>query len=388
MIHRICSVLVACVLGAFALSASAQVKIGFVGTLSGPSAALGRDQYDGFMLAVEQRQGKLGGIPVTVIQQDDQENPELGVRLVEDLVQKDKVGFVTGVTSSSVMMALAGPLARSGVLFVGSNAGPAPLAGKQCRSKFFFTSAQDEYPAGILGRYAVDRGYWKTLFLAPDNASGREQLKGFKHFYSGEVVREIYLQPGQADYAAVLAQIQSVAPDAVVAYLPGGMGVDFIKQMRGSGLLSKMPLLTVGTVDAITLPLLGDAALDVLSSAVWGPDLPSPTNKAFVPAFEKRYGRMPSQYAAQGFDAALLIDSALAQTKGTDTDADRREWHYALLKAHFPSTRSGFKFLRNGFPVQDGHVFAVAKDTQGRVSLKRVATPLEANVDAYWNECR
>ena len=386
MILRIRSVLLACALGATALVASAQVKIGFVGTLSGPAAALGQEQYDGFMLAVQQRQGMLGGVPVTVIKEDDQHNPDLGAQLAQNLIEKDKVSFITGVTFSDVMMAMAKPMARSGMLFVGSNAGPASIAGTRCNSKFFFTSYQDEYQAGIVGRYAVDQHYWKTLFLAPDSPSGKDQLRGFKRYYSGEVVSEIYVQPDQTDYAAALAQIKRIAPDAVVAFLPGDMGVNFIQQMNRSGLLNKVPLLTVGTVDGTTLPLLKDAALNVLAGAVWGPDLPSPTSKAFVAAFEEKHGRIPSHYAAQGFDAALLIDSALRETKGAV--ADRVALRNALAAANFSSVRSGFRFLRNGFPVQDGHVFVVAKDAQGRASLKRIATPLEANPDGYWNECR
>ncbi|PLC03010.1 ABC transporter substrate-binding protein [Variovorax sp. RO1] len=386
MIHRIRTALVACTLSAAALAVSAQVKIGFIGTLSEMGAALGQEQYDGFMLAVEQRQGMLGGVPVTVLKEDDQHNPELGAQLAQKLIENDKVSFITGVTFSDVMMAMAKPMARAGMLFVGSNAGPAPIAGKQCNNKFVFASYQDEYQAGIVGRYAVDKGYWKTLFLAPDNVSGKDQLRGFKRYYSGEVVSETYVKPEQTDYAAALAQIKRVAPDAVVAFLPGEMGVNFIQQMNRSGLLNKVPLLTVGTVDGTTLPLLQDAALNVLAGAVWGPDLPSPTSKAFVTAFEKKHGRIPSQYAAQGFDAALLIDSALNETKGSV--ADRGALRNALNEAHFSSVRSGFKFLRNGFPVQDGHIFVVAKDAQGRASLKRIATPLEANPDGYWNECR
>jgi len=385
LIHRIRTALVACTLGAMALAVSAQVKIGFIGTLSGPGATLGQEQYDGFMLAVEQRQGMLGGVPVTVVKEDDQHNPELGAQLAQRLIENDKVSFITGVTFSDVMMAMAKPMARAGMLF-GSNAGPAQIAGKQCNNKFVFASYQDEYQAGIVGRYAVDKGYWKTLFVAPDNASGKDQLRGFKRYYSGEVVSEIYVPPEQTDYAAALAQIKRVAPDAVVAFLPGDMGVNFIQQMNRSGLLSKVPLLTVGTVDGTTLPRLNDAALNVLAGAVWGPDLPSPTSKAFVAAFEKKHGRIPSQYAAQGFDAALLIDRALKETKGSV--ADRGALRNALNEADFSSVRSGFKFLRNGFPVQDGHIFVVAKDAQGRASLKRIATPLEANPDGYWNECR
>lgn len=386
MIHGIRSVLVTCALGATVLAASAQVKIGFVGTLSGPGAALGQEQYDGFMLAVEQRQGMLGGVPVTVIKEDDQHNPDLGAQLAQRLIEKDKVSFITGVTFSDVMMAMAKPMIRSHILFVGSNAGPAPIAGKQCNIKFVFTSYQDEYQAQIVGRYAVDKRYWKTLFLAPDSPWGKDQLRGFKRYYSGEVVSEIYVQPHQTDYVAALAQIQSVAPDAVVAFLPGDMGVNFIQQMNHSGLLNKVPLLTGGTVDGTTLPLLEDAALNVLAGAVWGPDLPSPTSKAFVDAFEKKHGRIPSQYAAQSFDAALLIDSALKEAKGSVADFDTLR--NALHDARFPSVRSGFRFLRNGFPIQDGHVFVVAKDAKGRASLKRIATPLLGQPDGYWDECR
>lgn len=386
MIHHIRTILMACALGATALVASAQVKIGFIGTLSGPAAAVGKEQYDGFMLAVEQRQDMLGGVPVTVIQEDDQHNPELAAQLAQRLIEKDKVSFITGVTFSDVMMAIARPMARAGMLFVGSNAGPAPLAGKQCNNRFVFASYQDEYQSGIVGRYAVDKGYWKTLFIAPDNASGKDQLRGFRRYYSGEVVSEIHVPPQQTDYAAALAQIRRVAPDAVVAFLPGDMGVHFIQQMNRAGLLSKVPLLTVGTVDGTTLPQLQDSALHVIAGAVWGPDLPSPASKAFVAAFEKKHGRIPSQYAAQGFDAALLIDSALKETRGSV--ADRAALRNALNGADFASVRSGFKFLRNGFPVQDGHVFVVAKDARGRVSLQRIATPLEANPDGYWNECR
>ncbi|MDM0033779.1 ABC transporter substrate-binding protein [Variovorax sp. J22P271] len=385
MIHRIRPLLVACAFGLAAVAASAQVKIGFIGTLSGSAAALGQDQYDGFMLAVAQRGGKLGGVPVTVLKEDDQLKPDLAVQVVQKLIQKDKVDLVTGVTFSNVMMALAKPLAESGLLFVGSNAGPAPLAGKQCHPNFFFTSFQNDNQAEVLGKYAADKGYRKMLLLAPNYQSGKDQVLGFKRYYKGAVAGEIYTQLNQPDYSAELAQIQAAAPDAIFAFFPGGMGVNFIKQMNQSGLLHKVPLLTVSTVDGTTLPAIKDAALDVLAGAAWGPDLPNPANAAFVAAFEKKHGRIPSQYAAQGFDAALAIDSALARTQGAV--ANRDALRAALAAADFASVRSGFKFAANGFPVQDQHVFVVAKDAQGRVSLKKIATPLPGLVDAYAAEC-
>ncbi|MCC6250427.1 MAG: ABC transporter substrate-binding protein [Rubrivivax sp.] len=368
-----------------ATAAHAEVKIGFLGTFSGAAAALGQDQYDGFMLALEQKGGKLGGAAVKIVKEDDQLKPDLGVQLVRKLIESDKVDLVTGVTFSNVMMAVAKPLAAAEMLFVGSNAGPAPLAGKDCNANFFFTSFQNDNQAEVLGKYAADKGYKKMMLLAPNYQSGRDQVAGFKRYYKGSVAAEVFTQLNQPDYSAELAQVQAVQPDAIFAFFPGGMGVNFVKQMNQAGLLKKMPVLTVSTTDGTTLPALKDDALGVLAGAAWGPDLPNPANKAFVAAFEQKYKRIPSQYAAQGFDAALAIDSALTKTKGSA--ADKAALRGALRAADFAAVVGGLKFNHNGFPIQDQHVFQVAKDAQGRVSLKTVATPLPALRDAYSGEC-
>ena len=370
----------------FAVStAQADVKIGFLGTFSGPAAALGQDQYDGFMLALEQRGGKLGGTPATIVKEDDQLKPDLGVQLIQKLIEKDKVDLVTGVTFSTVMMAVAKPLAAANMLFVGSNAGPAPLAGKECHAGFFFTSFQNDNQAEVLGQYANDRGFKRMMLLAPNYQSGKDQVAGFKRYYKGQVLGEVYTQLNQPDYSAELAQVQAAAPDAIFAFYPGGMGVNFVKQMNQAGLLKKIAVLSVSTADGTTLPALKDTALGVYTGAAWGPDLPTPGNAAFVQAFETKYKRIPSQYAAQGYDAALAIDSALVKTKGST--ADRTALRSALKAADFPALVGSFKFDSNGFPIQDQRVFEVVKDAQGRVSLKTVATPLPGLRDAYAKEC-
>jgi branched-chain amino acid transport system substrate-binding protein len=372
-------------LAATAAQAASEVKIGFLGTLSGPAAALGQDQYDGFMLALEQKGGRLGGATIRMVKEDDQLKPDLGVQLVQKLIEKDKVDIVTGVTFSNVMMALAKPLAAANVVFVGSNAGPAPLAGKECSANFFFTSFQNDNQAEVLGKYATDRGFKKMMLLAPNYQSGKDQVLGFKRFYKGAVAAEVYTQLNQPDYSAELAQVQAAQPDAIFAFFPGGMGVNFVKQMSQAGLLNRVPVLTVSTTDGTTLPALKDAALGVLAGAGWGPDLANPTNRAFVAAFEQKYGRVPSQYAAQAYDAALAIDGALAKTKGSA--ADKAALGRAMRAAEFASVRSGFRFNHNGFPLQDQHVFQVAKDDKGRVSLAKIATPLPAHKDAYAADC-
>ena len=379
-----CTVL-ASLLAVASAGALAEVKIGFLATMSGSAAALGQDQYDGFMLALEQKGGKLGNVPVKIVKEDDQLKPDLAVQLTQKLIERDKVDLVTGVTFSNVAMAIAKPLEASGTVMISSNAGPAQLAGKGCNANFFFTSFQNDDQAEVLGKYATDQGYKKLMLLAPNYQSGKDQVAGFKRYYKGTVVAEVYTQLNQPDYSAELTQVQAMQPDAIFAFFPGGMGVNFIKQMSQNGLLKKVPLLTVSTVDGTTLPAIKDMAIGTYAGAAWGPDLDTPANQAFVKAFEQKYKRIPSQYAAQAYDSALVIDSALASTKGVASD--KAALRAAIRSAQFQSVRPAFKFDTNGFPIQDQYVFQVAKDAQGRVSLKKVASPLPGHRNSYVGEC-
>jgi len=382
-----------CLVGASILAATgwsgmalADVKIGFVATMSGPAATLGQDMYDGFMLGIEHAGGKLGGQKIEVIKEDDQLKPDLGVQIINKLIQRDKVDMIAGVTFSNVMMAVAKPMADAKVVFVGSNAGPAPLAGAQCNPYFFFTSWQNDNQAEVLGKYANDMGYKNVYILAPNYQSGKDTVGGFKRVYKGKIAGEVYTQVNQPDYSAEIAQLQAAAPDAVFVFYPGGMGINFVKQMRQAGMLGKLPMLTVSTTDGSTLPALKEIALGVRSGTFWGPDFDNPVSKKFVEAFEKKYNRIPSQYAAQAYDSALLIDSALKKTGGKVDDKDALA--KALRAAEFQSLRGNFKFNKNGFPIQDMFVFEVAKDPKGRVSLKTIAKPLTNHQDAYVGDCK
>lgn len=366
-------------------SASAQVKIGFMSTLSGPAASLGQDMYDGFMLGVEQSGGKLGGATIEVLKEDDQLKPELGVQIVSKFIERDKVDIVTGVTFSNVMMAVAKPLADGKAVFVGSNAGPAPLAGAQCNANFFFTSWQNDMQAEVVGKYATDKGYKNVYIMAPNYQSGKDNVAGFKRYFKGGVAGEVYTTVNQPDYSAEIAQMQAAKPDALFVFYPGGMGVNFVKQMRQAGLLGQIPLLSVSTTDGSTIPALKETALGVISGTFWGPDFNNPASKKFVADFEKKYNRIPSQYAAQSYDSALLIDSALKKTGGKASD--KAALTTALRAADFKSVRGNFRFNKNGFPIQDMHVFEVAKDAQGRVSLKTASTPLKDLADPYVKDC-
>lgn len=377
----------AAALCALALPVAAQqpIKIGFMAELSGPQGALGQDQYDAFMLVVEQNGGKLGGVPVQVLREDSQLKPEVAVQIVDKLIEREKVPIITGVTFSNVMMAVHKKITDKEVFLVGSNAGPSPIAGAQCSPYFFSTSWQNDQQAEVVGQYAQDKGLAKVVTIAPNYQSGKDHVAGFKRPYKGQVLQELYPALGTQDFSAEIAQIMAAQPQAVYAFLPGGMGINFVKQWAQSGMKGKIPLLTTSTTDGIGLPAMGDAAAGVISGTFWGPDFANPSNQKFVKDFEAKYKRIPSQYAAQSYDAALLLDSAIGKVKGNV--ADKKAFMAALKAADFKSVRGSFAFNNNNFPIHDLHMFEAAKDPQGRMSLKTIATPVKAGKDAYHGQC-
>lgn len=366
-------------------AAQAPVKIGFMAELSGPQGALGQDQYDAFMMVVERNGGRLGGVPVEVIREDSQLKPEVATQIVQKLIERDQVSIITGITFSNIMMAVHKPITEKEVFLIGSNAGPSPIAGKQCSPYGFVVSWENGSQAEVVGAYANDKGYKRVMAMAPNYQAGRDFVAGFKRLYKGQTIDEFYTPLNQPDFSAELAQVAAAKPDAVFVFYPGGLGINFVRQYQQAGLLGRIPLLSASTTDGIGLPALKETALGVIAGTFWGPDFKNEANQRFVAEFEKKFNRIPSQYAAQSYDAAQLIDSALAKVKGNV--ADKKAFMAALKAADFKSVRGNFQFNNNNFPIQDMHVFEVAKDDKGRVSLKTIATPLKAYKDAFHTQC-
>jgi branched-chain amino acid transport system substrate-binding protein len=371
---------------ALAVQAADKVNIGFVSTLSGPSAALGVDIRDAFLLAVKLNGGKLGGLPANVEIGDDQFKPEVGRQWAERLVKQDKVDFLTGYVFSNIMLASVPVAFENKVIYVSPNAAPSPLAGKQCNPYFFAVSWPNDAYHEAAGEHATQKGYKSVYLIAPNYQAGKDSLEGFKRFYKGKIVAEVYTNLGQLDYSAELAQVRAAKPEALYIFLPGGMGINFIKQYVAGGLSREMQLITPGfSSDQDIIRPVGEAMLGIVDTAHWALDFDNAANRKFVAAFEKEYKRLPSLFAAQGYDAAQLIDAAVRSLKGKldDPEATRR----ALREAKFDSVRGAFKFNRNQYPVQNYYLRVVAKDAQGRLVNKTIGTVFKDRGDAYVQDC-
>lgn len=366
---------------------AADIKIGFLATLSGPSADVGRDQFDGFNMALEQLAGQLGGAKVVMVKEDDQQKPEIGMTTLAKLIERDKVDVVVGMTFANVMMALQQRVGASDIPFIGTVAGPSPVAGAQCKPNQFVMSWQSDVPAEVVGKYMSDKGVKRVSTLTPNFIGGKDKIKGFKRFYKGQVVDEIYTQLTQLDFSAELAQVSSSRPDAVYSFYPGGLGVTFVRQYQQGGLSGKIPLYTSNTIEGTSVDAMGAAAIGAIVGDTWTPGTPNAHSRKFVENFRKRYGRTPSAYAAFSYDAAMLLDSAVRSVGGKADD--RKALIGAIKKAQFTSLRGSFKFGRNNFPIQNYHIYQMVKGADGKPEYKlQAADVLAGHDDAYVDQCK
>jgi len=361
------------------------IKIGFVSTFSGPTAAIGNDMRNAFELALDHMGRKMGGLPVEVIYEDDQQKPDVGKQKTEKLIESDKVDFIVGYIWSNVLLASIKPIADAKTILVIANAGASQVAGEFCSPYFFSTAWTNEQNPRAVADYMNKKGIKTVYMIGPNYAAGKENLAGVKEFFKGKVVGEDYTKwPDQLDFSAELSKARAANPDAIYTFYPGAAGIQFLNQYSQNGLQGKIPLYTTFVVDSLSLPRLKDTAVGVISALEWGADLPNDANRKFVGDFETKFKSEPSFYAAQTYDAANLVASGVAGVNGNLND--KKALQSALKKADFKSVRGSFKFGSNNYPIQNFYMQEVIK-TGDNYKLKTFAVAMENAVDANQPKC-
>jgi branched-chain amino acid transport system substrate-binding protein len=377
-------------LGAATFSAGAlaadPIKVGLALDISGPFATGGAEARDGFNLAIKLLDSKLGGKPAEFVQADTAGTPDQAKQVVDRFIQREKIDFFTGPTPSNVALAVGPTLFAAKVPFISSNPGPSQYAGAQCNAYFFGSAYQNDTWDEAAGKYATEKGFKSTVLIAPNYPAGRDHLGGFKRRYEGTVSGEIYSKLGQLDYAAELAQIRAAKPEAVFFFLPGAMGINFIKQFVASGLSKDITLVTSpASADEDTIAAVGEPMLGLFSTSQWSYDLPNAANTKFVAEFRKAYNRYPTFYAAQAYDVIMAMDAAVRDVGGNVKD--KPAVLKALKAAKFESVRGDFKYGNNNYPIQDYYLRVIGKNAEGKITNRTLSTPLKAYRDAYYDKC-
>jgi branched-chain amino acid transport system substrate-binding protein len=362
------------------------VKIGFISTFSGPTAVIGNDMRNSFELALDHLGRKMGGLPVEVVYENDEQRPDVGRQKTEKLIQSDRVNFVVGYIWSNVLLASLKPVVDSQTFLISANAGPSQIAGELCSPFYFSTSWQNEQTPQAMGHYMNQKGVKTVYLIGPNYAAGKDMLTGVRTTFKGKVVGEDLTQwPGQLDFSTELSKVRAANPDAVFVFYPGAAGVQFLNQYAQAGLRGKIPLYTAFTIDSLSLPLQKDLALGVPGAQQWVNDLPNAANKKFVADFRAKHKAYPSFYGAQSYDAANLVNSAVTAVKGNLGNKDGMR--NAMRKADYASVRGPYRYGNNHFPIQNFYLQDVVKDAQGNLTLKTVTTIVKDSQDQFHTRC-
>jgi branched-chain amino acid transport system substrate-binding protein len=364
------------------------VKIGFVSTFSGPTAVIGNDMRNSFELALDHLGRKIGGLPVEVIYEDDQQRPDVGKQKTDKLIESDKVDFIVGYIWSNVLLASLKSAVDAKTFLITANAGPSQLAGELCSPYVFSTSWQNDQTPQAMGIYMNQKGVKTAYLIGPNYAAGKDMLAGVASTFKGHVIGQEFTKwPDQLDFAAELSKARAAKPDAIFVFYPGAAGAQFLTQYAQAGMKGQIPLYTAFTIDETTLPRQKDFALGVPGAQEWVNDLPNEQNKRFVADYHKKYGgARPSFYGAQSYDAAHLIDSAVAAVKGDTTK--KEDIRKAMEKANFKSVRGNFRYGNNHMPIQNFYLQNVVKDPDGNFVLKTAATIVENDQDRFHDKCQ
>ena len=356
-----------------------KVKVGMITTLSGGGSGLGIDIRDGFALAVKDEPN------IEIISGDDQRKPDVAVQLADKMIQSDKVDIITGIVWSNLAMAVVPAVVNQEKFYLSPNAGPSLLAGKKCHKNYFNIAWQNDNLHEAAGGYASSAGFKNSFIIAPNYPAGKDALTGYKRYFKGSIDNEVYTKLGQTDYAAEIAKIRASNADSVYFFLPGGMGIAFIKQFSQAAV--DVPLVGPAfSFDQGILKAVGNAALGIKNTSQWSKDIENIENKKFVEEFQLAYGRLPSLYASQGYDTGKIIVSAMANANIKDMDAFREALRRAPSQG-FKSTRGKFSFSSNHHPIQDIFVREVVEEN-GILTNKLISSGLVDHSNAYVDQCK
>jgi branched-chain amino acid transport system substrate-binding protein len=218
----------------------------------------------------------------------------------------------------------------------------------------------------------------------PNFQAGKDQIRTFMTRYKGELVDQTLFKLGEADFQADLAKVRAAKPQALFVFAPGAMGIAFMKQWASSGLASSIRLYPIWMIDYVTLPAVGDAALNTTHTNHWNPESDDPRNQRMVKAYLAKHNAMPSQFVAQSYDAPGAIAAALRRLGGRTDDPPAIA--RAIREGGLDSVRGTLKYNVNGFLIQPHYRREVVRGEDGKLRI-RAGEKIFEQPDAYSGEC-
>lgn len=325
-----------------------EVEIGYFSSLSGPNAQLGKDQLNGLKLAVEEANadGGAGGEKISIKEVDDQADPAKAITAIRSLSGSD---ILVGGSSTAVCIAAGDTLAQLGKPTLFTPCTGNSLLAKDKRDNAFHipnTNRSSGYALGL----ATSKAYpeikkWHVYGL--DYIAGREMWRDFQAGLSAggtdvETGAEAWTPLTATDVRSDIANLNSKIGDSageegLMLATFGAFTGNFISQGKPYALTDRIGAMAVyGGYDRVAWSLNGTAPTAINAYDYYYAAVDTPMNKAFVEAFNERYGANPSGWAYLGYEAGLIALEALRQTDGS-TDPDELIEAISTMEVEVPT---------------------------------------------------
>jgi branched-chain amino acid transport system substrate-binding protein len=282
--------------------------------MTGPFTSTGRQIDAAVKLFVQQNGDSVAGKKVEVVLKDDGGVADATKRLAQELIVRDKAAVLTGFGLTPLALATA-PLATQGKVPEVVMAAATSIITEQSPYivRTSFTAAQVIVP---LAQWAAKNGIKHVVTIVSDYGPGIDVEKSFSETFgkAGGQVENLRVPLANPDFSPFLQRLADAKPDALLAFVPSGVGAQFMKQFVERGLdKSGIRFLAEGSVtDDDLLNDLGDVALGAITSHHYSAAHDSPENKAFVQAFKAaNNGMRPNFMAVGGYDGMHLIYEGL-----------------------------------------------------------------------------
>lgn len=299
------------------------IKVGIIGTMSGPYALFGKNFKMGIDAWVADHGTKVGTHDVEFIYKDEESpNPAKSKALAQELIVKDKVQYIAGLYFTPNAMAVAPLLEESKTPMVVMNAATSSIVEKSPYIlRTSFTMWQNTVPAA---KIAGKNGAKKVAIAVSDYGPGIDAEAAFKKTFEadgGAVVEAIRIPLATTDFSPIMQRIKDSGADTIFTFLPSGPPtLGFVKAYIDNGLKAGgVKLMSTG--DVVTepdLPNIGDAGIGILSTYHYAVSHDSPENAAFLATIKKGGGSLDdvTMTSVAAYDGARLIYRMIEATNG------------------------------------------------------------------------
>ncbi len=368
------------------------LKIGQLLPFTKVYAELGNSMRRSTDLYLKQKGNKLANRPVSVIYEDEANDPVVGAQKTQKFIEQDQVDFMMGIVATPIAYAIRNAVDSAKMIFIETNAGgnsltrDVPDCKPSCKSKYIFrTSFSSWQISSPIGEYfATKKGVKEAFTFVSDYGFGTESAADFTNAFTkggGKVTGTLKTPLPTADFLPVVTQLKNQPTKDIYSFFSGTDAINYIKawnqlgmpaagyKMNGAGFLTEQDVLKE----------VKELANGAVTSLFWAVTLDNAENKAFVDAYQKEYNLLPDVFAVQAWDGMNALDLALQAVKGDTSNKDA--FIAALENVKFNSPRGAFEFDKvTHNPIQDMYIRQVAVQNGAAVNtivdkIARVTDP-------------